>query len=172
MAQTYRKPSAASTLKIVAGGVGTQKPPKQLRAGGLEPDHSMQPGEYLASCEGGTVTTKGKNTIAVLEFRIIDGPQSGTSVRQWISIPDVDGITPLASRYGRQCALALGREIEPGEDLNPAAVFRGRFFRIKIGYRMTEKIGGTPSEAHSLRRKDAKDFLRVRELLAVQEELP
>jgi len=159
-----------SNLRFVAGGAGVPKP-KQLRAGGLEPDESMQPGVYIANCEGATITNKGKNTIAVLEFRIIDGPHSGTALRQWITVPDIDGITPLASRYGRQCALALGREIEPGEDLNPAVIFRARLFRVQVGYRMTEKIGGTPSPAHALRRKDAKDFLRVHELLAV-EDLP
>jgi hypothetical protein len=161
----------SSSLRFVAGGAGVPKP-KQLRAGGLEPDDSMAPGEYVASCEAASITTKGKNTVAVLEFRIIDGPHSGTAVRQWIGIPDVDGIVPLASRYGRQCALALGREIETGDDLNPAAIFRARVFLIQIGFRMTEKTGGAPSEAHAAHRKDAKDFLRVHKLIAVHEELP
>jgi hypothetical protein len=171
MGQTYRKPAAASTLKIVAGSAGTPKL-KQLQAGGLEPDDSVTPGEYIANCEGATITTKGRNTIAVLEFRIIDGQHSGTSVRQWIAIPDVDGVVPVGSRYARHCALALGREkIEPGDDLNPVAIFKGRTFRIDVGYRMTEKIGGTPNALHALRRKDAKDFLRVHKIIAV-EELP
>ena len=105
-----------TNLKLVAGPLAAK--PTQLRAGGLEPSESMTPGQYLAACEGATISTKGRTTIAVLEFRIIDGPHGGTAVRQWITIPDVDGIVPLGSRYGRQCALALGREIESGDDLN------------------------------------------------------
>jgi hypothetical protein len=168
MGQSYRRPAANSRFKIVAGGNGPAKP-KQLRAGGLQPDESMAPGEYVAQCEGATIISKGRSTIAVLEFRIIDGPHSATALRQWITIPDVDGIVPLGSRYGRQCTLALGREIESGNDLNPAVIFKGRFFRIDVGYRMTEKIGGTPSHDHALRRKDHKDFLRVHNLIAVEE---
>jgi len=165
--QTYRKTDSKSTLKLV-GGASAGAKPKQLRAGGLEPDESMAPGEFVGNCEGATVTTKGRTTIAVLEFRIIDGPHSGTALRQWITIPDVDGIVPPGSRYGRQCALALGREIESGDDLNPAAIFKSKTFRIEVGYRMTEKIGGTATPENNQRRKDAKDFLRVHTLIAVE----
>jgi hypothetical protein len=167
-ANSYHKAEKKSSLKIVAGGGGAPKP-KQLRAGGLEPSESMAPGKYIANCEGATITTKGRSTVAVLEFRIIDGLHSGTALRQWITIPDIDGIVPLGSRYGRQCALALGRDIESGDDLNPATIFKGRLFRVDVGYRMTEKIGGIPSHEHTLRRKDHKDFLRVHNLIAVEE---
>jgi hypothetical protein len=165
-----RKPKSnrgAPGLKLVAGV--SQNKPAQLRAGGLEPDESMVPGEYIANCEGATITTKGRTTIAVLEFRIIDGPHSGTALRQWITIPDIDGIVPLGSRYGRQCALALGREIESGDDLNPGAIFKTKIFQIQVGYRMTEKIGGSATPENALRRKDAKDFLRVHGIRALDE---
>lgn len=155
-----------SSLKIVAGGSLTK--PKQLRAGGLEPSDSMTPGEYIANCEGATITTKGRSTIALLEFRVINGPHSGTALRQWIGIPDVDGIIHVGSRYGRQCALALGREIEPGDDLHPAVVFKSKTFRVSVGYRMTERTGGTPTHENALRRKDAKDFLRVHRIIGLE----
>ena len=167
--KTYRSPPAKSNLKLVAGGGSSTEKPKQLRAGGLEPDESMTPGEYIANCEGAKIDTKGRNTIAVLEFRIIDGPHTGTALRQWITVPDVDGNVPLRSRYGCQCALAIGREIEPGDDLNPAAIFKSKTFRIKVGYRMTEKRGGMASHENANRRKDDRDFLRVHELIAVEE---
>jgi hypothetical protein len=165
----YRNPQSKSNLKIVAGGSGVK--PKRLRAGGLEPNESMAPGQYVAACEGGTITTKGKTTIAVLEFRILDGPHGGTALRQWITIPDIDGVVPIASRYGRQCAIALEREIESGDDLDPGAIFRGKFFLIDVGFRMTEKIGGTATKENALRRKDAKDFLRVHKIIS-RSELP
>jgi hypothetical protein len=160
-----------TNLKIIAGGGGGGKS-KHLRAGGLEPSESMKPGQYVAMCEGGTITTKGKTTIAVLEFRILDGPHGGTALRQWITIPAIDGVVPIASRYGRQCAIALGREIECGDDLDPAAIFRGKFFRVDVGFRMTEKIGGTATQDNASRRKDAKDFLRVHGVLGLEEALP
>ncbi|HXV82340.1 MAG TPA: hypothetical protein VEG60_20930 [Candidatus Binatia bacterium] len=165
--KTHGNRSGRSSL--IAGG--SVPKPKQLRAGGLEPTDSMAPGEYIAHCEGATIKTKGRNTIAALEFRVIEGSHSGTALRQWITIPEVDGLVPLGSRYGRQCALALGREIEPGDELSPAAIFQGRVFRIAVGYRMTEKSGGAASHENAQRRKDAKDFLRVHALIA-EVELP
>jgi hypothetical protein len=170
VSRNYPNPKNKSNLQIVAGGGGAGKP-KHLRAGGLEPSESMAPGKFVAACEGGTITTKGRNTIAVLEFRIIDGPHSGTALRQWITIPVVDEIVPIASRYGRQCAVALGREINSGDELDPATIFRGKLFRVDVGFRMTEKVGGTATTENALRRKDAKDFLRVHSILAL-EELP
>jgi len=167
--RNYSNPPNKASLKLV-GGAATAKP-KELRAGGLEPDESMTPGEYIANCKGATTTMKGKNTIALLEFQIIDGPHTGTAVRQWITIPDVDGHVPLGSRYARQCALATGHEVEPGDDLNPGSIFTSKTFRIDVGYRMTEKIGGTPSPENARHRKDAKDFLRVHRLIGL-EELP
>jgi hypothetical protein len=169
-ADNKRNPSTKSTTLKIVGGAGTK--PKQLRAGGLEPDESMTPGEYIANCKGAVVTTKGRNTIAVLEFHIIDGPHSGTAVRQWITIPDVDGHVPLGSRYARQCALATGHEIEPGDDLNPGSIFTSKTFRIDVGYRLTEKIGGTPTADNARYRKDAKDFLRCHRIIGLEEFLP
>jgi hypothetical protein len=167
--QRYRNPQTKSTLKIVAGGGGAK--PKHLRAGGLEPSESMVPGQYVAACEGGTITTKGKTTIAVLAFRIIDGPHGGTALRQWITVPEVDGSVPIACRYARQCAIALGREIESGDDLDPGSIFRGHLFLIDVGFRMTEKIGGTATQENALHRKDARDFLRVHKIIS-RSELP
>jgi hypothetical protein len=167
--KTHGNRSARSSLKIIAGGFVPK--PKQLRAGGLEPTDSMAPGEYIANCEGATITSKGGKTIATLAFRVIEGSHSGTALRQWITLPDIDGIVPLGSKYGRQCALALGREIEPGDDLSPGAIFPGRVFRVAVGYRMTEKPGGAANHENAQRRKDAKDFLRVHALIA-EVELP
>ena len=165
--KSYRQAPSAG-LKLVGGAVPVAKP-KQLRAGGLEPDESMVPGEYLAMCEGATLTSKGRSTIAVLEFRIFDGPHASTAIRQWVTIPDVDGIVPLGSRYGKQCALALGREIEVGDDLNPGAIFKSKLFRLESRLSDDREAGGISSEQHALRRKDAKDFLRVHKFLSVEE---
>jgi hypothetical protein len=106
MSKDYSTGAARSNLKIVAGGASK---PTHLRAGGLEPNKSMAPGEFVVTCEGGMITSKGKNTIVVLEFRVMDeGPNHGTALRQWITIADLNGVVPIASRYGRECAIALG----------------------------------------------------------------
>jgi hypothetical protein len=65
----------SANLKVIAGTTMTKS--KQLRAGGLEPDESMTPGEYPVNCEGAMLTNKGRSTIAVLEFRIIVGSSMG-----------------------------------------------------------------------------------------------
>jgi hypothetical protein len=158
----------AKSIRLVSGGANAAKP-KQLRAGGLAPTEEMAPGQYVVACEGATITTKGRTTLVILEFRVIDGPNGGTALRQWITIPEIEGVVPLASRYGRQCAIALGREIESGDNLDPSKIFRGKFFLVDVGFRMTEKIGGTFSPENKLRRKDAKDYLRVHSVLSLEE---
>jgi hypothetical protein len=162
MADNITKPRQ---LKIVAGSAK----PKSLRAGGLAPDESMAPGVYTANCEGGTLTMKGKTTIAVLEFRIIDGPHTGTALRQWITVPDIDGVVPLSSRYARACAIALGRGIECGDNLDPGQIFRAKTFSVSVGFRKTAGVGGTASDDNASRRKDRRDFLRVHDIIALSE---
>jgi hypothetical protein len=154
-------------LRLLAGG-GI---PLKLRAGGLEPSVDMAPGRYTANCAGGKIITKGRNNIVMLEFSVIEGSHAGTGLRQWISLPDVDGVVSVGSRYARQCAIALGREIEPGDDLDPAAIFRTKTFVIEVGYRKTLKIGGTATDANAQNRKDAKDFLRVHEIIEMVDSL-
>lgn len=157
------KPKLKANLKLVST--------KKLVAGGLEPDDSMQPGEYVANCEAAKVITKGRALVAILEFRIIDGPHSGVAVRQWLTVSDINGVISLGSRYARHCALALGEdEIEPGDDLDPELIFPGKTFLVSVGYRLTEKMGGAADADNGLRKKDARDFLRVHRI--VERRLP
>jgi hypothetical protein len=140
-------------------------PQKRLRAGGIPPSEDVQPGQYVVSCESAMLTTRGQHTTAVLQFRIIDGPHAGTALRQWLSVSDVSGVVSLESRYARHCVIALGGEIEPGDELDPSQIFPNKVFLVEAGYRLTQKIGGSPDEEHARRRKDAKDFLRVHKIL-------
>ena len=72
------------------------------------------------------------------------------------------------SAYAKLCALALGREPEPDESLEPNDIFRGRVFLAFVGWRKTDKPrGGQFSDQNALRRKDDRDFPRVHDLLEV-----
>src|SRR5262249_26522156 len=112
----------SSHLTALRGG--KDPAPPQLRAAGAKPSADMLPGVYVATCEDAFLERKGRGYSAVLQFRILDGPHGvdgGTSLRGWISISG-EAISH-DSRYGRACAIALGRPIRPDEDLPPALVF-------------------------------------------------
>src|SRR5215813_2211226 len=133
MAQHTSKFGQRQTLKVV--------PRKPLRAGGLAPASDMQPGPYVAACVEATEINKGKNRLAVLQFRIVDEAYEGTDLRQWLSIPDVGGIVSLHSRYVRSCSLSLGGDSEPADCMEPDAIFKGFTFLVEVNYRKTAKTG-------------------------------
>jgi hypothetical protein len=161
----YSRESKKSTRKLA---LLPTKPPARLRLGGVEPSDDMQPGEYKVSCEGASKKSFAEGIRIELKFRVIDGPQTGTALRQWITV-DASGILSPRSRYVQQCAIALGRPVEVDDDLNdPASIFSGRIFQALVGFRKTEKAkGGKPADP--LRRKDTQDGLRVHDLLAREE---
>jgi hypothetical protein len=163
MEHTNKFQQRQTSLKVV--------PRKPLRAGGLQPATDMQPGEYLCACEAATDTIHGKSRQAILQFRIVDGPHAGTALRQWLTISDVGGLVSLYTRYAKHCAIALGRELEPGDSLEPEPIFPGKIFVVEVGYRKTEKMGGPATPENAQHRKDAKDFLRVHEILELRDHI-
>jgi len=133
-----------------------------MQLSGLEPAADMEPGEYLGQCLS-AVYEKSKNRV-VLQFAIIDGPHSGTAVPEYIS--GVNGRIQPRSRYARECASALGRDLEAGDDLDPAAIFKDKILRIDVGWRKSlHPGGGKVSDDFALRRKDGRDFLRVHRII-------
>jgi hypothetical protein len=146
-------------------------PRTPLRAGGLEPTTDMQPGQYVCACESATDIITGRSRQAILQFRIIDGPHLGVGLRQWLTISEVGGIVSLATRYAKHCAIALGRDIEPGDALEPESIFPGKVFSVEVGYRLTEKMGGPANPMNAQRKKDARDFLRVHRIIELLEGL-
>jgi len=169
--QGYQKQprNTKSKFRIVAGGAGTDKP-KPLRAGGPEPTEEMLPGEYLLHCEGATTTKKGEFIIAVLRFKVLEPIEHlGIALTQWIQVPEVGGVVPLGSRYAKQGVLALHREVDAGDDLDPQ-IFVGQTFVGFVGFRKTPGRGGQASDDNALTKKGATDFLRVHSLFGVQDE--
>jgi hypothetical protein len=162
----YRNPETKSTLKIVAGGGGAST---KLRLGGLPASEEMRPGEYKISCEAAWLEPIGKGSRAVLQFRVIEGPHTGTALRQWLPAAEGGIVAPLG-RYAKHCALALGRELTADEDLDPAKIFVGRIFQALIGFRKTERRrGGMASDSNAGHKKDDSDYLRVHELIELVE---
>jgi len=122
----------------------------------------MQAGEYPANCANAFLE-RSKNR-AVLEFVIIDGPHTGTALPMWIN--GVNGAIRPTSRYAKECAAALGRQLAAGDDLDPAVVFKSKNFIVQIGWRLTDKSGGgRAADEFALRKKDGRDFLRVHRIV-------
>lgn len=135
-----------------------------LRLGGVEA-RNIEPGNYRVACQGAGADEKGK---PILLFRMVDPPHTGTALRKWLSITHVNGEVRPGSAYAKLCELALQREPEPDESLEPNDIFRGKVFLAFVGWRKTDKPrGGQFSDQNALRRKDDRDFPRVHDLLEV-----
>lgn len=160
-----------SEMKKIQTVSSTQKSPLKvgaasvrpiLRMGGIEA-HNMEAGNYRVNCTGAGADEKGR---PILTFRVLDEPHTGTALRKWLAIHHTNGEIRPGTPYAKLCALALGRDPEPDDILEPSEIFRGKNFLAFVGWRMTEKPrGGTASSDLALRRKDDRDFLRVHELL-------
>jgi hypothetical protein len=163
----YTSEQKHSRLKLASLPI---KPVARLRLGGMEPSEDMQPGEYKVACEGASKKPWAKGIRVELKFRVVDGPHTGTALRQWIAV-DTSGLFSPQSRYALQCAVALGRPLDAGDNPDdPASIFSGRFFKASVGFRKTSKPhGGTPDTENTQRRKDHRDGLRVHELLSAEE---
>ena len=160
----YHATNGRSSQKVV--GLPT-RPPQPLRVGGTEPSDDMKPGVYLVSCTSAAVE-RGR---IVIHYRVIDGPHTGTALRQWITIPMDGGDISPKSRYAQQCAVALGRPIDSSDNVNnPATIFSGALFSVDVGFRKTDRPrGGKFKEDNALTRKDADDGLRVHTILGREE---
>ena len=135
-----------------------------LRLGGVEAQN-IKPNRYRIACQGAGADEKGK---PILLFRMIDPPHAGTALRKWLSITHVNGEVRPGSSYAKLCQLALQREVEPDESLEPNEIFKGKIFLAFVGWRKTDKPrGGSFSEENALRRKDDRDFPRVHEVFEV-----
>jgi len=153
--------SKTAPLKLAQGKVRPI-----LRLGGIEAC-KVEPGRYRMACQGAGADEKGK---PMLLFRMIDPPHAGTALRKWLNISHVIGEIRPGSSYAKLCELAVGRELEPDESLEPNDIFRGKIFLAFVGWRKTDKHrGGQFRDDNALHRKDDRDFLRVHELIEVIE---
>ena len=153
-------PKSKPNLKVIAGN----KP--AVVAGGNLPDESMQPGRYVARCQTAKFIERGSKLTAILVFEIAEGPHTGTALRQWIKVNEVNGVVGSGSKYYDHCRLALGRAIKRGDNLDPEAIFADKLCVVEVGYRLNGADRRfDPSNA--LIKKNSGDFLRVHLILEV-----
>jgi hypothetical protein len=159
---SYPDRGAKANLKLIGGTRTTE-----LRLGGRAATDDITPGKYLASCETAWLQPKGKSTLAILQFNLLDGKYDGVALRMWVTASDGGGVVSPTSRYGRYCAVALGRELEAGDPVSdPVQIFAGKHFIVTVGFRKTDRPkGGMASNENALRKKDERDFLRVNDIL-------
>jgi hypothetical protein len=81
--QNYNKsnPQSGSSQKPNLRVVKSAPP---VRLGGTLPTESMEPGNYLVSCENAWLEQRGKSHRAALQFRVVDGKHGGVALRMWI----------------------------------------------------------------------------------------
>ena len=147
-------------LKVIAGN----KP--AVVAGGSLPDESMQPGRYVARCQTAKFIERGSKITAVLLFEIAEGPHTGTALRQWIAVNEVNGVVGSGSKYYQHCQLALGRPIRRGDSLDPEVVFAGKLCVVEVGYSL-KGAGRQFGAENSRTKKYDRDFLRAHAIVEV-----
>jgi hypothetical protein len=124
------------------------------------PDLTGEPGERLMDCLGFSFK-RGKRRIAVATFAEVD---TGHIARKWYELPE-----PMVQscKFWRDVVLAFGGNPEPNTALDLHAVFVGRRFRVRVGYRKTPGAGRSGGKARDelANQKKTGDFLRVHDLL-------
>src|SRR5918996_1865844 len=154
----YPASNSKSNLILIAG----KKP--SLVAGGSLPDESMTPGRYVATCQTAKFVERGSKLMAVLIFEVAEGPHAGTTLRQWITVNEINGVVGAGTKYYEHCEEALGREIRRGDNLEPDLVFADKLFVVEVGYRLNGADRRfDPSNAFN--KKTDRDFLRVHQIL-------
>jgi hypothetical protein len=149
-------------LRILPGG----SKPAALRQAGVAPPADMTAGKYKITCEAARITQKWSKSICEFSFRVIEGRFFGVTLPGWIPIYMI-GEYVHPGRYTEQCAIALGRDTQAGDDLSPEVIFTGKVFLADVRFRGTDGKQGRSPVDHT-KRKDAADFLRVHALLSLE----
>lgn len=146
-----------SNFKIIAGKAPAGE--RQVRVGGVPPPADMPADEYLMLCEGAKLATLYGKPTAVVSFRVADGKYFGVSLRGFFNIDLIGEVTAAGCRYNQLCEIALGRPVEPGDDLHPSRIFPGKMFKVTARYGLTN--GKNRQARDPGKRTDSSDLLRV-----------
>lgn len=134
----------------------------KLIAGGSRASETMAPGKYRVRCTNSEAKTRGRYNQVILTFEVAEAAwNDGTELKQWYNLKAGSRVSPH-SKYAKAWELAAGREIQAGDDLDPA-IFRGKVFEASVGY-SSQGEDGFFDHIHSETKKGPKDFLRVHRL--------
>jgi hypothetical protein len=137
----------------------------RLQFGGRLPSEDLRPGDYLVKCVSAWTQPRGRETQAVWQFQIADGPHRGVAIRKWMIIADAGGIVSFSGLYASYCQIALGRAVTAEDDpADIASIFAGKQFVVRVGYRRSERPRGGKAADDQVK-KDEEDGLRVHEIL-------
>ncbi|MDD1749488.1 MAG: hypothetical protein LUO89_06390 [Methanothrix sp.] len=125
----------------------------------------MQSGQYRVRCESAEIQPRYKSIVVVLVCKVSEGSwRDGVVFKQWVNIKNAKGDISPATVYARQCALALGRPVQAGDDLDPNLVFVGKEFLAEVGFSLRDEAGKFADE-NSQTKKTDDDYLRIHRLL-------
>jgi hypothetical protein len=122
----------------------------------------MQLGVYKTTVQAAERATAWNKSVAILYHRILDGDHAGVALRQYITIKKVGNAVDVENNpYIEQCEIAIGRQVEPTDNLDPAAVFVGKVFNVTVRYRKTDPRHKKAVRQEETKKKDPNDKLRV-----------
>lgn len=138
----------------------------KISLAGRRAPEDMPAGNYIARCVHFEEKRRGRNYFVILTFGVLDPVKyRGVAILRWL--PIAENLSPL-STYARSWELAAGKQ---ATDELPPEIFLGKVFRIYVGFRSNERVGGKFEREFTLRKKDPingkEDFLRVHEILAL-----
>lgn len=126
----------------------------------------MQPGTYKAVCEATRLTNKWGKQQVEMAFRIAEGEHFGTHLPGWFTVLMAKDVV-FPCQYLEQCAVVLGHEVSPGDDVDPETLFVGKVFSVTV--RLAKTNGKERTFLDPNRNKTKSDFLRVGPILGLAE---
>lgn len=134
----------------------------KLVASGKRASETMPPGKYLVRCKQAEGKLRGRYNQVVLTFEVVEQAwNDGVELKQWYNIKAGSKVSPH-TKYARAWELATEREMQFGNDMDPA-IFESKVFEAYVGYSSKEP-DGTYDHSHTETKKGDRDFLRVHSL--------
>jgi len=123
----------------------------------------MAPGMYKVRCHDVVQMQRGRYLQVVLTFEVAEEAwNDGTELKQWYNLKAQSGMVSPHTKYARAWELAVGREIQVGDNMDPE-IFKGKCFMAYVGY-SSKDTEGNYDQANAETKKDNRDFLRIHSL--------
>jgi hypothetical protein len=119
----------------------------------------MPAGTYTAICEAARIITKWGRPTVECSFRVTEGDHFGTALPGWFNIKIVNNCVMPGCQYTKICERILGRELEPGDDVDPEVMLVTKVLNVEARFQLTD--GKNRILQDGTQKKDERDFLRV-----------